>query len=327
MLILNRKDVEHLLSMPTCIELMEAALASLARGEVQLPLRPVIRIPDSPNAFAVMPAYSAALKSLGAKLISVFPANHGTALDSHQGAVALFDGSNGSPIALMDAASITAIRTAAVSGVATKLLARRDAKVVTILGAGVQGASHVDAMLAVRPFERFIVWSRDPRHAERLADAKRRTHDAAFEVAGEAPAAVAAADVVCTVTASREPVLHGNWLREGTHINAVGASLPTTRELDSAAVARCRVFVDRRESAVHEAGDLLIPAKEGAFRMESIAGEIGEVIVGAARGRQNDREITLFKSLGIAVEDLACAHWLYGRARARNVGTTVDFGA
>src|SRR5262245_55196636 len=160
MLVLDKREVERLLSMQKCIELMEDALASLARGEVVLPLRPVIRIPNTPNAFAVMPAHSAAIKAIGAKLISVFPANHGTKLDSHQGAVALFDGSNGSVLALMDAASITAIRTAAVSGVATKLLARKDASVVTILGSGVQGRTHIDAMLAARPFKRVIVWSR-----------------------------------------------------------------------------------------------------------------------------------------------------------------------
>jgi alanine dehydrogenase len=165
MLILNKRDVEKLLSMPKCIELMEGALASLARGEVVLPLRPVIRIPDTNNAFAVMPTYSASLKAIGAKLISVFPDNHGTTLDSHQGAVALFDGKNGSVLALMDAASITAIRTAAVSGVATKLLARKDATTLAILGTGVQARTHLDAMMAVRPIKRLKVWSRSVENA------------------------------------------------------------------------------------------------------------------------------------------------------------------
>lgn len=325
LLVLNKADVTRLLSMPKCIELMESALASLARGEVVLPLRPVIRIPNSKNAFAVMPAYSAALKAIGVKLISVFPDNHGTKLDSHQGAVALFDGTNGSVIALMDAASITAIRTAAVSGVATKLLARKGASTLAILGTGVQGRAHIDAMMATRPFKRVSVWSRDAKKAHALVESASKQHKAAFEVAGDAAAAVGNADVVCTVTASREPVLMGHWLKDGAHINAVGASDPNARELDTLAVVRSRVFVDRRESAASEAGDLIIPMKEGKFAMADIVAEIGELLTGAATGRRDDREVTLFKSLGIAVEDLACAHWLYDRARTDKIGTTVEF--
>jgi alanine dehydrogenase len=325
LLVLNKREVESLLSMPTCISLMEAALASLARGEVVLPLRPMIRIPDSRNVYGVMPAYSAALKAIGTKLISVFPDNHSTQLDSHQGAVALFDGTNGTMLALMEAASITAIRTAAVSGVATKLLARKDASTLAILGTGVQGRSHIDAMMAARPFKRVIVWSRDAKKAHALVELASKRHKAAFEVAGSAAAAVGHADVVCTVTASREPILEGAWLRDGVHINAVGASLPTTRELDTAVVTRSRVFVDRRESAINEAGDLIIPMKEGKFDMKDIVAEIGELLTGTAKGRRDDREITLFKSLGIAVEDLACAQWLYERATADNIGTTVEF--
>jgi len=315
--------------MPKCIELMEAALASLARGEVQLPLRPVIRIPDSTNAFAVMPAYSASLKAIGAKLISVFPGNHGTRLDSHQGAVALFDGTNGSILALMDAASITAIRTAAVSGVATKLLARKDAKTLAMLGTGVQGRTHVDAMLAAHPtINRVNVWSRTPAHTNALAGYVTKQYKGRVEMVmadARAEMAVNGADIICTVTASREPVLQGDWLKPGAHINAVGASVPSARELDTLAVVRSRVFVDRRESAVNEAGDLIIPMKEGKFAATDIVAEIGELLIGTAKGRRDEREITLFKSLGLAVEDLACAHWLYERASAEKVGTSVEF--
>ena len=323
LLILNKREVSQLLSMPKCIELMEAALASLARGEVVLPLRPVIRIPDTTNFFGVMPAYSGALKAIGAKLISVFPANHGTALASHQGAVALFDGSNGCLLSLMDAASITAIRTAAVSGVATKLLARKDASTVTILGSGVQARTHIDAMLAARPFQHVIVWSRDPKHAHALVESASKDHQVAFEVAGDRAAAVGHADVICTVTASREPVLEGTWLRDGTHINAVGASVPTARELDTAAVTRSRVFVDCRESALNEAGELIIPMKKGKFAASDIVAEIGELLTGAAKGRRSEHEITLFKSLGVAVEDLAAAHHVHEQAVARGAGTVV----
>ena len=333
MLILNRREVNQLLSMPTCIELMERALASLSRGEVILPLRPVIRIPDSPNAFAVMPAYSADLAASAAKLISVYPGNHGTALDSHQGMVALFDGRNGKPLAIMDAFSITAIRTAAVSGVATKLLARRDATTVAVLGAGAQGRSHIDAMLAARPFERVIVWSRTTAHAAALVTETEarygpgpvsRARLAEFVVVQDVDAAVREADVVCTVTASREPILRGGWLRPGTHVNAVGSSVPTARELDTETVRRARVFVDRRESAANEAGDLILPLQEGAIGPEHIVGELGELLLDRVRGRENDDQITLFKSLGLAVEDLACAVYVHERAVDEGIGVSVE---
>jgi alanine dehydrogenase len=323
-LVLNKRDVDQLLPMQKCIELMEEALASLARGEVILPLRPVLRIPDSHNAFALMPAYSGSLRAMSAKLITVFPNNHGTGLDSHQGVVALFDGGNGSLLAIIDAASITAIRTAAVSGVATRLLANESASTLAILGSGVQARTHIDAMLAVRPFEKIVVWSRDPGHARALVKKSRWTRRVEFEVAPDVRTAVISADVVCTATAAREPVLRGEWLPAGTHVNAVGASLPTTRELDTEAVRRARIYVDRRDSALNEAGDLLIPMQEGAITAESIVAEIGELLTGNARGRRNTQEITLFKSLGLAVEDLACAHYLREQAAKKEAGTWVE---
>ena len=322
-LILNKRDIESLLSMRTCLELMERALASLARGKVVLPLRPVLRIPDSRNVFALMPAYSAELEAIGTKFITVFPDNHGTELDSHQGAVILIDGERGNLLALMDAASITAIRTAAVSGVATKLLAGSDVTTLAILGSGVQARTHVDAMLEVRPFRKVLVWSRNAEHAKALVKSF-ESRGVEFEVARDAQSAVRSADVVCTVTASPQPVLHGKWLRPGTHINAVGASLPTARELDSEAVRMADVWVDRRESALNEAGDLLIPIKEGVISADHIRGEIGELLSGHDRGRGDGKEITLFKSLGLAIEDLACAHYLHDRAKSDRVGTWVE---
>lgn len=303
---------------------MEAALASLARGEVIHPLRPVVPVPGTKNVFAVMPAYSSALKAFGTKIISVYPDNHGTGLDSHQGLVALFDGERGNPIAMMDASSITAIRTAAVSGVATKLLATTGAVTVAILGAGVQARTHVDAMLAARPFERVLLWARSREKAQQLAGELAKKHAARFDVATDVRDAVQRADVVCTVTASREPVVRGEWLKAGTHINAVGASLKTTRELDTETVRRSRIYVDRRESALNEAGDLLIPMQEGAITADAIAGEIGGVLTGAVPGRADDREITLFKSLGLAIEDLACARHLYDAAMRAGAGQRVQ---
>ena len=328
-LILNGDDVRAMLSMEDCIGLMEQALASLARGEVILPLRPVIRIPDSPNVFALMPAYSGALSAIGTKLITVYPGNHGTGIDSHQGIVVLLDGTTGSVRAIMDAASITAIRTAAVSAVATNVLARATSRVLAILGSGVQAMTHLEAIRSVLPIERVLVWSRNRDHARALAQRAAAEDFGAhrpveIEVTGDAEHAVRSADVVCTVTASREPVLQGAWLAPGSHVNAVGASIPTARELDTEAVGRSRLFVDRRESALNEAGDILIPMREGAFAASHIVAEVGEVLVGTARGRERDDEVTLFKSLGLAVEDLACAHYLHDRASREQAGTWVE---
>lgn len=323
-LILNKSEVERLLPIPVCIDLMADALLSLARGEVILPLRPVLRIPDSANAFALMPAYSTSLRAIGTKLITVYPGNHGTRLDSHQGAVVLFDGENGSLLAVMDAASITAIRTAAVSGVATRQLARKDAGTLAILGSGVQARTHLEAMVAVRSFKKVFVWSRNSEHARALVSSALPSARVEFEVVADPEAAVENADVVCTVTASREPVLRGEWLKDGAHVNAVGASIPTARELDTSAVARSRVFVDRRESALNEAGDILIPIREGAIRADHIAGEIGDLLASGDGGRRNDTEITLFKSLGLAIEDLASAHYLHERATREQAGTWAD---
>jgi alanine dehydrogenase len=325
LLILNKREVEELLPMQKCIVLMEDALRSLARGEVVLPLRPVLRIPDSSNVFALMPAYSEPLRAIGAKVISVFPGNHGTQLDSHQGVVLLFDADRGTPLAVMDAASITAIRTAAVSGVATKLLARKDAAVLAILGAGVQARTHLDAMMAVRSFREIRVWSPTSAHAREVAADAGGRWGVDAKAAPDARSAVHGADVVCTVTASREPLLAGAWLKAGAHVNAVGASLPTARELDSEAIRIARVFVDRRESALNEAGDLLIPIREAVIGADHIVAEIGELLDGAMQGRRDAHEITVFKSLGLAIEDLACAHFLHDMAAREGVGTHVEF--
>ena len=324
MLVLARADVERLLTMPRCIALMEEALASLARGEVVLPLRTVLRVPDSPNVFALMPAYSSALEALGAKLITVFPGNHGTGRDSHQGVVALFDATHGGIVALMDAASITAIRTAAVSAVATKALSTPETKTLAILGAGVQGGTHLEAMRHARRFEQVRLWSRTRARAEALAARARTAGGPEIIVADDAESAVRGADVVCTVTAAREPVLRGAWLGPGAHVNAVGASIPAARELDTDAVRKARLFVDRRESALNEAGDVLIPMREGAFGEDHIRAELGDVLVGRAPGRATAQDVTLFKSLGIAVEDLACARFLYDAARNTSAGTWVE---
>lgn len=325
-LIVNQAEVKRLLPMAECLGVMEVALGALARGEALLPLRQVLLLPGGQGAFAAMPAHVSSPAAMGIKVISVFPGNHGTPLDSHQGAVLLFETERGRLLAIMDASAITAIRTAAVSGLATRLLARPEASTLALLGSGVQAATHLEAVALVRRLRRVRVWSRDPAHAARLADGARARHGLDIQAAATAREAVEDADVVCTVTSSREPVLKGEWLRPGTHVNAVGASVRTARELDSAAVARARVFVDRRESAASEAGDILIPRAEGAIGGDHVQAEIGEVLIGCAAGRRSKDEITLFKSLGLAVEDVAAAHHIFGQARATGAGTWVELG-
>ena len=325
-LILDQSDVAALLPMSECIDVMAGALAALARGDAILPLRNVLRLPDGKSAFAVMPAYLGPAKAVGAKVITVFPDNHGTEFDSHQGAVLLFEAERGRLAAVMDASSITAIRTAAVSGLATRLLARDDAMDLAILGSGVQARTHLEAICAVRAVSRARVWSRNADAVRAFAEREARRLGVAVEPARSAREAVDGADIVCTATSSREPVLAGEWLAEGAHVNAVGASLPFARELDTAAVARGRLYVDRRESALNEAGDFLIPKREGAIGDDHIVGEVGELLLGRVTGRRSRREITIFKSLGLAVEDVAAAAFLYERARAEGRGSSVELG-
>jgi ornithine cyclodeaminase len=328
LVVLDRNDVTRLLPMRECVDVMAAALATVARGNAILPLRPMIRLPDSPNIFALMPAYLGEPKAVGVKVLTVFPVNHGTPIDAHQGAVLLFEAEHGRLLAILDATTVTAIRTAAVSAVATRLLARDDAEDVAILGAGTQGTMHLEAMTIVRPIRRVHVWSRTTEHARSLVQLARERFDLQAEVASTPAHAVERASIVCTTTASPTPVLEGAWLRPGTHINAVGACIPTTRELDTDTVRRARLYVDRRESALAEPGDILMPLEEGAISTDHIIAEVGELLLerGAGLGRQSDDDVTLFKSLGLAVEDLAAAHHVYRKAAADGSGNWIVLG-
>ena len=326
--ILDRDDVVALLPMAECIEVMAEALATLARGDAVLPLRPTIRLPDSPNIFALMPAYLGSPLAVGVKVLSVFPVNYGTAIDAHQGAVLLFEADRGRLLAIVDATAVTAIRTAAVSAVATRLLARADAESLAILGAGTQGRMHLDAMMAVRPIRRVRIWSRTTEHARALAQHATERYGIHAEVAGSASHALEGAAIVCATSASPTPVVEGEYLSDGAHINAVGACVPTARELDTRAVVRSRLFVDRRESALTEPGDILEPIQQGAITASHIVAEIGELLLTdqPRAGRTSDREITLFKSLGLAIEDLAAAHHVHRKALATGRGHWLELG-
>jgi alanine dehydrogenase len=326
MLILSQGDVERLLPMRECIAIMATTLATLARGDAILPLRTVIRIPQSSDAFGIMPAYLGSPKTIGAKIVTVYPGNHGTQLDSHQGAVLLFDSANGSLAALLDATAITTIRTAAASAVATRLLAREQASTLAIIGSGVQARAHVEAMCLVRPISSLRIWSRNSGNARELASFAREHFHLDASACGSGADAVRGADIVCTVTSSTEPVLRGEWLTPGTHVNAVGACTPNARELDSAAVVGSRLYVDRRESALKEPGDIVAPLHDGEIGPEHIVAEIGELLIGRGPGRRDDNEITLFKSLGLAIEDLAAASHVYEQAVRAGAGVNVELG-
>jgi alanine dehydrogenase len=327
-LLLSGRDVRALLPMSECIGVMEGALRSVTDGSSVLPLRTVMRLDGTPNAFAAMPAVvgKGAGASLGAKIITVFPGNDATPYDSHIGVVLLFDAEHGKLLAIADASSITAIRTSAVSGLATRLLAREDSKELAILGAGVLAMPHLEAVRCVRDINRVRVWSRSGDRAKEFAVRARKQFDAEVVVSGTAREAVEGADVVCTITAARTPVLEGAWLTPGAHVNAVGASLPNARELDTAAVVRSRLFVDRRESTLSEAGDFLVPRSEGEITDAHILGELGDLLAGNVKGRVSRDDITLFKSLGLAVEDVAALRYIHGQAIAAGVGTRVALG-
>jgi ornithine cyclodeaminase len=259
------------------------------------------------------------------KAICVFPENPSIGKDAHQGMVILFSHETGEPLALMNASQITAIRTAAVSAVATRLLARSDPAELGIIGAGVQARTHLVALASIRHIKRARVACRNPAHSERLVAEMQDKVPFPIEAVSSNEQAVRNADVIVTATSSQEPVIKREWIADGAHINAIGTHSPKSREIDGATMAAARVFTDRRESLLNEAGDYVLAAQEGAITPESVVAEIGELVIGAKPGRTSPSEITLFKSLGLAIEDVVCAEYLFRKAKAENIGAWVDF--
>ena len=325
-LVLNHDEATRLLPMDACIEVVAEALAALSRGEVHLPLRMVVRPPGATGLMGLMPAYVAGERAAyGLKAICVFPGNSAIGKDAHQGGVLLFSAETGELLALINASAITAIRTAAVSGVATRLLARADAGDLALVGAGVQARAHLAAMACVRPIRRARVASRRPEHARAFAAEFAPHFGFPIETVASVEDAVRGADLIVTTTTAAEPIIRREWVAPGAHINAVGSSIPTAREIDSATMAAAGLFVDRRESTLNESGDYLFAAREGAIGPEHIRAEIGELLIGARPGRTAPDQITLFKSLGLAVEDLAAADYVYRQAQASGAGAWVEF--
>lgn len=326
MLVLSHSQVRELLPMRECMAAVAEALSDLARSHGVQPLRSGFLRPDRQGVLAWMPGALAAGRPFGIKVLSVVDDPGELGVDSHQGGVMIFDPETGAPLALLEAGAITEVRTAAVSALATDRLARRDASVLAILGAGTQARSHIEAMLEVRPIERIRVWSRDVEKARLFAREQSERHGLPVEAAADVAEAVSGADIVCTTTSASEPVFFGHMMAEGMHVNAVGASIPSWRELDTEAVRRSKLFTDRRESLENEAGEYIRALETGVIGDDHLQAELGEVLIGSHPGRTSDAEITLFRSLGLAVEDVAAGWLVYQRALERGVGTRVDLG-
>jgi ornithine cyclodeaminase/alanine dehydrogenase-like protein (mu-crystallin family) len=327
-LILSHRDVLDALQPGPCAEAMAAVLAGHARGETFMPLRSVMAPPDAAGFMGLMPGWRGeqgdGAATFALKAVCIMPGNPARGLDAHQGLVTLFDGQTGVPTAILDASAITEVRTAAVSAVATGALARPDAGTLAILGAGTQARAHLRALLTVREFERARIYAPTEAHTRRLAE-QAGDLGVPLTVTASAADAIRGADVVVTATSSREPVLRREWLKPGAHVNAVGASSPQARELDTATVAASALFCDSRESLRHEAGEFRLAITEGLIAGEDhVRAELGEVLAGAAAGRRDDEELTLFRSLGLAVEDLAAAEQAVAVATERGLGTEVE---
>lgn len=306
---LDADAVRRLLPMSDCIEAMDRAMRTTSRGEVALPPRQFSDLVDGSGSLGVMPGSLLKPPVYGTKVTSIHPRNPEHGRPAIQGLMLLFDHASGCPIAVMDGAVITGIRTAAASGLATRELARKNSKRLGILGYGVQAATHLDAVLTVREIEEALVWGRDHAKAKAFAEA----HGKRTGVNTKAAAAedVCACDIVCAATSATEPVLRGEWLTPGAHVNLVGTHTPRAREADAAALAQSSVYIDLIESARNEAGDILMAVEEGAMLFSDVVGEIGQVLENERPGRISDDQITLYKSVGIVTQDLFAADVVY----------------
>ena len=331
LLVLSAADVHRLLGYPDCVAVMRSGLGALAAGQADQPLRVIIRPGGAPGLIGLMPAYLAADDdsggpgAYGLKALTITPGNPAAGLDAHQGIVLVSDGVTGVPLALLNASAVTEIRTAAVSVLATDLLARPGAADLAVIGTGVQARAHIRAFSQTRELRRIRVAGRDAARAAKFAAELQPEIPVPVTACPSAADAVTGADIIVTATSSAEPVLRRDWISAGAHVNAVGACLPAARELDAATVAAAALFCDSRAGLTSEAGDYLLAVADGLAGPEVIRGELGEVLAGAAPGRAADAEITVFESLGLAVEDLAAALRVYEIAAAAGAGQWLEF--
>lgn len=324
MKVISASQIESLLSPSLCIAALRSAMVAVSRGEAELPIRTFMPINNANGKMAIMPGSLADPQCFGIKLVAKYAREPGSPYGTHEGVVVLFDSESGLPVAIMEGATLTGIRTAAASALATDLLAREDAKRLLIIGCGEQARRHVTALKTVRDFEEIVIWGRSAKRATQLAKELSASEGVAVTVVENLAVAAASADVITTVTSAQEPVLFGDWVSPGTHVNLVGSALPTHREADRALVTGCRYYVDYRPAALAAAAELLEAIGAGALDETHIVAEIGAVASGEAPGRQNPDDVTVYKSLGIAAQDLAAAHAVYTQAVTDGIGTDAD---
>ena len=311
--------------MEECITVMENIFIQLEEDQAFNPLRSAMLIPGENGLLSMMPGYVNKQDIMGVKSVSVYPENANIGLESHQGSVTLFNALNGTPLAIMEAGQITAIRTAAVSGLATRILAKKNSKILAILGSGIQAKTHIEAMTTILNLEEIRVWSKNKKNAKKLVEEQRKKYAIPFRPFDTVNEAIYNADIICTTTAAVEPILQGNYLMQGVHINAVGSSVRNTRELDGFAIKLSKLYVDKIESTINESGDFLMAKQEGTIDDNHIIGTLGEILTKKKKGRNNINDITLFKSLGLAVEDIATAFFIYDKYVKSNKGNWVEF--
>ncbi|MDB5719832.1 MAG: ornithine cyclodeaminase [Alphaproteobacteria bacterium] len=321
LLIISRAEVAAHLTYSACIPLMREAMTALSRGDTQQSLRTIIDLAGG-RAFGIMPGALSG-GTFGAKLISVYPGNNGT--PSHQGVVTLFDPDNGAPVAIVDASEVTGIRTAAASAAATDALARPDSRRLAILGTGEQGLRHAEAIAEVRALDSLSIWGRAPAKAKALKSILESRLGCPVEVMESVEDAVRNADIVCTTTASPEPILLSRWVRDGIHVNAIGSSRAGPAEIDAELVRRAHFFADHREGVLHQGGEFIRAREAGLVGDCHIRGEIGEVFAGTLTGRPDPEAVTVYKSLGSVVQDLAAGWYLFAQAKREGFGTSVVF--
>jgi alanine dehydrogenase len=324
MIVLSHADVAALFPMETAIDVVQRVMIEVSARRAHLPLRSVVPVGGA-NRMGVMPGALADPACFGVKLVSLFPGNPAKGLSSHRGAIVLFEAETGEAIAMMDASLLTAVRTAAASAVATRALARADAASLAIIGYGEQAEHHLDAMLAVRAISRVAIAGRSAeKAAEFCVHASTRHPGLVFTAGSDVAAAVGDADIVCTVTASATPILRGDWLPAGCHVNVVGSSIPSMREVDDRFVERAAIWADYLPSTLAQAGEIVAMIAAGWFSADDIRAEIGAVLSGTGPGRGSDDEITAYRSLGIAAQDLAAAHHVHARALELGLGQNVE---
>ncbi|ALV63056.1 Ornithine cyclodeaminase [Thermococcus sp. 2319x1] len=325
MLLLSRSDLEKLLSMREVIESVERAFLELYNGKAKVPLRIMIEIEKYNGFILYMPSFLGDSEALAVKVVSLYPENTKKGLPTVLASILLNDPKTGVPLALMEGTYITAMRTGAASGVATKYLARKDSKIVGIIGAGVQARTQLWAVYEVRDIEKTLVYDINPENAKKFAEEMSKKFGIEIKTVESAKEAVEKSDILIVATTAREPVVKGEWIREGTHINSIGWVGRNARELDSETVRRSKLVVDSKEGALNESGDIIIPMKEGVIEESHIYAELGEIVAGVKKGREDNKEITLFKSVGLAIEDAITAKLAYEKALERGVGTNVEF--